>query len=336
MRRLALEQYFRMKYHGGVYRYTVWGSKLKNALVGMATNWRLGLGFSLVTAIMWAGLPIALKVVLGEMDSITVTWYRFSLSALIALFWYGRRSVEAIRRLCSQPLWPFTGLAVVGLLSNYIFYLVGLDHTTAEAAQILIQLAPLMLLVGSVLIFKEPFSALQWLGVVTFTIGLVLFFHHRLRTLASVEESYLLGMAALLLAAATWAAYGLAQKQLLKHVSSNDLLLLIFIAGSLCFLPASSPNQIQQLDGLEFLMLVFVALNTIIAYGCLGKAMTVWDSSRVSATITLTPLLTLFLVFLSNSLYPGFVQTEPLDWLNWAGAVMVVGGSTLAALGGRL
>ncbi|MEH6567489.1 MAG: DMT family transporter [Halioglobus sp.] len=301
----------------------------------MVTNWRLGLGFSLVTAIMWGGLPIALKVVLGEMDSITVTWYRFSLSALIAIFWYGRRSAEAIRRLLSRPLWPFTGLAVAGLLANYIFYLIGLDHTTAEAAQILIQLAPLMLLVGSVWLFKEPFSALQWLGVAAFTTGLVLFFHHRLRSLASEDESYLLGMAFLLLAAITWAAYGLAQKQLIKHVNANDLLLLIYIAGSVCFLPAASPNQIQNLDRVGLLMLAFASLNTIIAYGCFGKAMTHWESSRVSATISLTPLLTLFFVFLSNILYPGFIQTETLDWLNWAGAVLVVGGSTLAALGNR-
>ena len=187
----------------------------------MSTNWRLGLSFSLVTAIMWGALPIALKVVLGEMDSITVTWYRFSISAAIALAWYGRRSVGAIKRLLSRPLWPFTLLAVAGLLTNYIFYLIGLDHTTAEAAQILIQLAPLMLLVGSVWFFKEPFSAAQWLGVIAFTVGLLLFFHHRLRTLASIEESYLLGLFVLLLAAITWAGYGLAQKYLLKYVNQR-------------------------------------------------------------------------------------------------------------------
>jgi drug/metabolite transporter (DMT)-like permease len=302
----------------------------------LLTNWKLGLGFSLVTAIMWGGLPIALKVILGEMDSITVTWYRFSISAMIAVFWYGRRSVGSIKRLFSPPLWPFTLLAVSGLLVNYVFYLMGLDHTTAEAAQILIQLAPLLLLVGSVWLFKEPFSRLQWLGVMAFTLGLLLFFHHRLRTLASLDESYLLGLLLLILAAITWAGYGLAQKQLLKHVSANDLLLLIYIAGSLCFLPASSPSQVLQLDGLGLVMLAFAALNTIIAYGSFGIAMTYWEASRVSAIITLAPLLTLFLVFLSNALYPGFIQTEALDWLNWLGAGLVVGGSTLAALGNRL
>jgi drug/metabolite transporter (DMT)-like permease len=302
----------------------------------MPTDWRLGLGFSLLTAVLWGGLPIALKVVLGEMDSITVTWYRFSISALIALLWYGRRSIDAIKRLLTPPLWPLTLLAIAGLLANYIFYLIGLDHTTAEAAQILIQLAPLMLLLGSVWLFKEPFSAAQWLGVIAFTAGLLLFFHHRLQTMASMDERYLLGLLSLVLAATTWAGYGLAQKRLLKHVGANDLLLLIYIAGALCFLPASSPGQILQLDGLGLGMLAFASLNTIIAYGSFGLAMTHWEASRVSAAITIAPLLTLLFVYLSNSFYPGYIQTEAMDWLNWLGAVLVVGGSTLAALGNRL
>ena len=301
----------------------------------MPTNWRLGLGFSLITALMWGGLPISLKAVLGDMDSITVTWYRFSLSALIALLWYGHRSGAAIRRLLSPPLLPLTLLAVSGLLANYIFYLLGLAGTTAEAAQIMIQLAPLLLLIGSVWLFKEPFSPLQWLGVIAVSTGLLLFFHHRLRTLASVDDSYLLGLLLLVLAAITWAAYGLAQKQILKQVSANDLLLLIYLAGTLCFLPASSPQQIFLLDGVGLGMLAFASLNTIIAYGCFGLAMTRWEASRVSATITLAPLFTLLFVYLANALYPGYIQTEPLDWLNWLGAILVVAGSTLAALGNR-
>ena len=302
----------------------------------MSTNWRLGFGFSLLTAVMWGGLPIALKVVLGEMGSITITWYRFSVSAVIALLWYGHRSADGARRLLSRPLWPLTLLALTGLLLNYIFYLVGLDLTTAEAAQVLIQLAPLMLLLGSVWLFKEPFSYLQWLGVLGFTVGLVLFFHHRLRVLASLDDSYLLGLFLILLAGVTWAGFGLAQKQLLKHVSASELLLLVYITGTLCFFPAATPGQITLLDGSGLLILAFVSLNTIIAYGAFGQAMTHWEASRVSATITIAPLLTLFFVFLCNAWYPGLIQTEPLDWMNWLGALLVVGGSTLAALGNRI
>lgn len=301
----------------------------------MPSNWRLGLGLSLVTAIMWGGLPIALKAVLTDMDSITVTWYRFSLSALIALFWYGHRSGDGLKRLLSKPLWPLSLLAVGGLLANYILYLLGLDQTTAEAAQILIQLAPLLLLLGSVFLFKEAFSALQWLGVAAFSSGLLLFFHHRLRALAVTDDSYLLGLLLVALAGVTWAIYGLAQKQLLKSVSANDLLLLVYLSGTLCFLPASSPKQVFQLDSLGLAMLAFASLNTIIAYGCFGLAMTHWEASRVSASITTAPLFTLLLVFLVNSLYPGYIETEALDGLNWFGALLVVMGSIVAALGNK-
>ena len=299
------------------------------------TNWRLGLGFSLITALMWGGLPISLKAVLGDMDSMTVTWYRFSLSALIALLWYGRSSGTAFKHLFSKALWPLTLLAVGGLLVNYIFYLLGLDRTTAAAAQIIIQLAPLCLLVGSVLIFKEKFSTLQWMGVIAFSLGLLLFFHHRLRTMVGTDESYLLGLVLLVLAAISWAIYGLAQKQLMKTVSTNQLLLLIYISGTLCFLPAAEPAQILQLDGLGLGMLLFASLNTIIAYGCFGMAMTHWEASRVSATITLAPLFTLLFVHMTNIVAPNYIQTEPLDWLNWLGALLVVSGSTLAALGNK-
>ncbi|MFK8048631.1 MAG: DMT family transporter [Halioglobus sp.] len=299
----------------------------------MPSNWKLGLGFSLVTAIMWGALPIALKVVMGEMDTITLTWYRFCVSALIAMVWYGRRSATAIKYLLSRPLVPLTLVAVLGLLANYILYLVSLNNTSAEAAQILIQIAPLLLLLGSVWLFKEPFSSQQWLGVVAFTIGLGLFFHHRLRALASLEESYLLGIFAMLLASLFWAGYGLAQKKLIKHVNANDLLLLIYIAGTLCFLPAAAPLQIVKLDSIGLGMLAFAALNTIVAYGSFGIAMTHWEASRVSAVITLSPLLTLLFIFFINTLYPGFIQTESLDWLNWVGATLVVGGSVLASMG---
>jgi drug/metabolite transporter (DMT)-like permease len=285
---------------------------------------------------MWGGLPVALKFILGEVDSITVTWFRFCVSAAIALLWYGRGSLVAVRRLLSRPLWPLTMLAITGLLANYILYLLGLDHTTAEAAQILIQLAPLLLIIGSVWLFKEPFCALQWLGVMAFTAGLLLFFHHRLQALDKLEGDYLAGLLLLLLAAVTWAIYGLSQKEIIKHVSAKDLLLLVYIAGTICFLPASSPGRVAQLDGIGLAMLAFASLNTIIAYHSFGKAMTYWEASRVSAVITIAPLLTLLFVFLSNALYPGFMQTEPLDWINWLGAAMVVGGSTLAALGNRI
>jgi drug/metabolite transporter (DMT)-like permease len=298
----------------------------------LANHWQLGLGLSLVTALMWALVPIALKGLLTQMDATTITWYRFSVSALIAMLWYGFRSGPALKRLLSRRHIILTAIACAGLLGNYLSYVIGLDYITASAAQMVIQLAPLLLLLGSVILFKERLSYWQWLGVATFSGGLLLFFHHRLADFRTLEPRYLIGTGMLVLSAIAWAAYGLAQKKLLRFENSNVILLLVYISGTLCYLPLANPSQIMQLNSLQLGLLGFVSLNTIVAYSCFGMAMSCWQASRVSATITLSPVFTLLFVELLSLWKPDYMVTEPLDWLSWLGGLLVVLGSGVAAL----
>lgn len=298
----------------------------------MTTNWKLGLGFTLLTVLMWGLLPVALKVVLTVMDPITISWYRFSLSALIALLWYGHRRVDELTALWSPGNRRLTAIAVGGLLCNYLLYIWGLDHVTPGAAQILIQLAPLLLLIGSVFLFKEGFSAVQWLGVAALTLGMLLFFHQRLTNIVFTSGEYLIGIALIIVAAITWAFYGLAQKRLMAAHNAKDLLFLICIAGTVLLLPLSRPQQISTLDATELALLVFCGLNTIIAYGAFGLAMSYWQASRVSAVLPIAPLLTLLFSAGLNHWQLLAIPTEALDWLSSVGALLVVAGAAVAAL----
>lgn len=298
----------------------------------MTTNWKLGLGFSLITAIMWGLLPLGLKIVLDSMDPVTISWYRFSLSAAIALLWYGYKSGPALKALISSHHRILSLAAVLGLISNYLLYMWGLDNITPGAAQILIQLAPLMLLIGSVVIFKERFSGRQWLGVACLSGGLVLFFHLRLTSTIFTGEAYLAGIALIIGAAVFWSIYGLAQKQLLLEHHTKDILLLICLAGTLLLWPLAEPQQISNLNGTELALLIFCGVNTIIAYGAFGLAMSYWEVSRVSAIITIAPLLTLLFTFLVNRWQPAAIPAEPLDWLSYFGALLVVSGAAVVAL----
>lgn len=271
---------------------------------------------------------------LAHLDAITITWFRFSAAALIAALWYGRRSVGAIKRLLSPSNLPLTFLTVAALLINYVLFVYGLSFITAPAAEIIINTSPLLLLLGSILFFKEAFSPRQWFGVLLFSVGMLLFFHHRLRDLVSTEPDYIFGLAIVFLAGVLWACYGMGQKVILRKEKANDLLLLIYIAGSLVYLPFTSPLGIVEFDGLLWAILLFASLNTIIAYGSFGIAMSNWDASRVSAVITIAPLITLSFGWFMNSVWPGSVHVEPLDALNWLGGLLVVVGSTIAALSG--
>jgi drug/metabolite transporter (DMT)-like permease len=298
----------------------------------MNTNWKLGLGFTLLTVLMWGLLPIALKVVLEVMDPVTISWYRFSLSALIALMWYGYKRLGEVKALLIPPNWRLTAVAVGGLLCNYLLYIWGLDHITPGAAQILIQLAPLLLLIGSVILFKEGFSAAQWMGVIVLSVGMLLFFHQRLTNLVLTSDDYLTGILLIVGAAVTWAFYGLAQKKLMAAHNAKDLLFLICVSGTVLLLPISEPQQIRALNSTELALLLFCGLNTIIAYGSFGLAMSYWQSSRVSAVLPIAPLLTLLIAAGLNHWQWMDIPTEPLDWLGSFGALLVVAGAAVAAL----
>lgn len=298
----------------------------------MTTNWKLGLGFSLVTVCMWGLLPLALKAILVVMDPVTNTWYRFFISSIIALLWYGHRRGARLKGLLDAKSWRLTTIAVAGLLCNYLLYIWGLDHINPGAAQILIQLGPLLMLIGSVVLFKERFSALQWLGVAVLIVGMLLFFHQRFSNLVLTSDTFLAGVGLIIAAAVTWSVYGLAQKKLLVEHDAKDVLFLICLAGTVLLWPLSEPQQIRDLNATQLAILVFCGLNTIIAYGSFGLAISYWQSSRVSAVLPLAPLLTLAFTFGLNHWHLADIPAEPMDWLSSLGALLVVGGAAVAAL----
>ena len=213
-----------------------------------------------------------------------------------------------------------------------MLYIWGLNHITPGAAQILIQLAPLLFLVGSVVLFKERFLGVQWLGVLVLIAGMLLFFHQRLTDVVVTSEAYLTGVVLIIGAAIAWSIYGLAQKKLHAAHNAKDILFLICITGTILFWPLGEPQKILTLEPFAIGLLIFCGLNTIIAYGSFGLAMSYWESSRVSAILPLAPLLTLIFASALNYWTTAGIPTEPLDWLSILGALLVVCGAAIAAL----
>ena len=141
---------------------------------------KLGLALTLTTAACWGVLPIALKLALQGMDSVTITWYRFTVAALVLGTILAVTGGLPTLHSLSRRIWLLLALATAGLTGNYVLYLVALSHTTPSVAQIVIQLAPVFLLLGGLIVFRERFSARQWAGFALLMLGLALFFNRRL------------------------------------------------------------------------------------------------------------------------------------------------------------
>jgi len=295
-------------------------------------RWRLGLCLSLLTVFMWGLLPIALQITLERMDGCTITWYRFMASAvLLGCYLALRRGLPGLRGQGSIVL-ILLAVATLGLGGNYVLYILGLSYTSAGSAQVLIQLAPAMTMLGALVVFRERFAKVQWFGLFVLASGMALFFHDRLGEILGGAGDYSLGMILIFLAAVAWAIYALAQKQLLSVMSSAGVMLVVYVGSTLLLFPVASPQTLQNLGTLRLWLLVFSAFNTLIAYGAFSEALAHWEASRVNAVLSLTPIATLLMIHLGSALWPAVVASEPLSVLSGAGATLVVAGSMTIAL----
>jgi drug/metabolite transporter (DMT)-like permease len=220
---------------------------------------------------------------------------------------------------------------IAGLLltGNYGFYILGLEKTTAEATQVMIQLAPMLLLLASLWLFKEKFNPIQWLGFIGFTLGLLLFFERQLGQLLIEFGDYGLGLVFIIMSAIFWTGYAIIQKFLLNDFQSSETMLILYWIGSLAFLPLSDFSTLGQLNTLQWAALLFCGLNTLIAYGCFAEAMAHLEASRVSAIIAITPL---FTIAIAQLIPISDMQVEPLTGLSILGAILVVSGSIATAI----
>ncbi|MFT7398823.1 MAG: drug/metabolite transporter (DMT)-like permease [Rheinheimera aquimaris] len=200
----------------------------------------IGLSLALTTAILWGMLPIALKVLLDVLTANTITAVRFFAAAVMVGLWlWLSGKLPKLRLLLSKKAGSLMIIAVLGLLSNYIMYLSGLNYLSAETGQVVIQLAPFLMMLGGVVIFKEQLLLWQKVGAFSLVAGLLLFFNERLVQLLQYAGSETLGVLLVIAAAVTWAAYALAQKQLLMHYSSKQIMYLLYVAGTVAFIPVS-------------------------------------------------------------------------------------------------
>ena len=295
-------------------------------------RWVYGFLLTLLTAFLWGILPIKLKQVLQVMDPITVTWFRLIVAGS-CLFVYLALTKRLPRRSVLGPKGGWlVGMAVCGLVGNYVLYLVGLKRLSPGTAQLVVQMGPIFLMIASVFVFKERFSRGQVLGLFVLIAGFGLFFNQRLEELLTSLGAYTAGVLTILLATSIWVFYALGQKQLLTVWNSLQVMMVIYLTCALLLTPWAHPLEALDLSPLQAWLLLACCMNTLVAYGAFAEALAHWEASRVSATLALTPLVTFVAVALAAWLWPAYVQAEEINALGYAGALVVVLGSATVAL----
>ena len=279
---------------------------------------------------MWGVLPVALHQVTPTIGPATSTFFRFFISALLLTpYLLITQKKHNGHKLKSKKLALQIIAAGILLTGNYGFYILGLEKTSAEATQVLIQVAPMLLLLAGLWIFKEQFSSSQWLGFIGFALGLILFFERQLSQLLVEFSDYGVGLLFIILSAIFWTGYAIIQKFLLNDFQSSETMLIFYWIGSLVFLPLSDFSAMGQLSAIQWTAVLFCGINTLIAYGCFAEALAHLEASRVSAIIAITPL---FTIAIAQLVPISGMPVEPLTALSVLGAILVVSGSITTAV----
>lgn len=299
-------------------------------------RWLLGFLLASITTCFWSTAPIALSLLIDRMDAPTTTFYRFAaVSVMLGAVLAAKGMLPPMRRLISGSRVWLVLIAGAGLTGNFAIYQCTLDHIPPGTAQLVMQVAPFLVLIGSVLVYREPFSGIQFVGLGLLSAGLLLFFNQRLSEFSGSSSGYLIGTTLILLAAVSWTSCVLTQKQLLTICAAPSLMLVLYSTGAVLMLPLSTLAQIRNLSGEQSIVLGYCIANMLISYTCFAEALQHWESSRVSMVVCTSPLLTLALSHPASLIWPGRIMPDNLNILGVSGAIVVVSGSMLCAFGGQ-
>lgn len=292
-----------------------------------------GVLFATITALLWAILAIALKVILKELPPITVSWFRFALAFLFLFIYYlifDRKKIDIVRK---PPLFALIAGLFLGL--NYLGFIFGIYYTTPIVAQIFIQLGPVLLAFSGFLLFHEKISIRQGIGLVIVLIGLVIFYNEKILLVTQGLNVFKTGVLWLIFGAITWASYAIFQKKAVVLYDPMQLNLVIFGLPTLLLIPFVSFKLFASIDLNSWLILLFLGLNTLISYISLAYALKYLEANKISVIITLNPILTIILVYILSKSNVSWIDPEGFSLLTLLGSFTVLTGVILAVINGN-
>lgn len=283
-----------------------------------------GILYAMTAAFIWGLLAISLKVALDYVPPLTIVWVRFTIAFTILWVVLFLKEKSALQVLRKPPLYAI--IAAIALAGNYIGYIKGLDLTTPSNAQIIIQLAPLMLIVVGLIIYKERINLLQGLGFITAIAGFVVFYRDQISQLLVSTDHYNLGITWVIGAALAWVVFASLQKGLVQKYHAQGLNLLIYLVPAILMIPLVDFGALASLSLALWGLMLFLGLNTLLAYGAIAEAFRFLPANKVGIIVTLNPIITIVTMALLSVVGVDWIEPERISVYGFTGAALILAG----------
>ena len=290
-------------------------------------NHTKGIIYAIVTAFFWGFLAIALKIANRKVDPVTIVWFRFFVAFIMLSAWLIFKNRDSFSLLVRPPL--LLVFAALALSWNYMGYMLGIHYTTPSNAQLFIQSGPLILATAGFVLFKEQLKARQLLGFLVAIFGFFFFYRDQLSAFFESQGSYRTGILFTISGAVAWSIYAILQKKLVLKHPVDSLNLFLFGLPAILYLPFVKITPLFDLHWSWWLLLVFLGINTLVAYTCMANALKYTEANKVSIILILNPMITFIVMGILTELNVSWIKHERFSLVTLLGATIVFAGAIL-------
>lgn len=275
-----------------------------------------GVLLAVCASVLWGTVPIAGTIALGGITAPALSSLRLLLAAVFLAAFLRARGAPLPR---PTPIVAFAGLCLAG---NYLAYMWGLERAGPATSQVLIQTAPLFLVVLGVAVLGERPKRRQYTGGAVALVGVFLVAWQP----GAGSPKRTAGVLLILLAALTWAAYAAAHSRIGRERASGPSMMWIFLLAGLLILPVTGVEAARRPDGVHVAAIAYLCVNTVLAYWSFAECVRHIRASVAAVILTLQPVVTLLLLVGLNAMDQGRVPYEDLTAGKVGGAALVVTG----------
>lgn len=257
----------------------------------------------IVQTLIASGTHIVAKVVVEDVDPVTLTFLRSMIAAtgLLIIFLIREKRIRIER--ADRLKMIFLGALAIPL--NQFAFLIAIGLTTPSNASLFYATTPVFVMIFSAMLFQERTLFFAKLGVVIGFAGIAAVIFERGIDFSS---AYTIGNLIMIVAVSAWGLYTVLGRPLVLKYGSFHVSALSMIIGAVLFIPVGIVSAIRfdyATIGLEHLYgLLYLGIGTsIVAYFLWYYALGRIESTRVAVFTYLQPVVTTILaVIILNQL----------------------------------
>lgn len=281
------------------------------------------------TTLFWGGNFVLGRAVSADIPPIALAWWRWILAGAIILP-FAARGLWQSRADIRQHWRYLLAVSVLSVTCFNTFVYLGLQTLPASNAVLVLSSAPVMILAFSWLLFREPVTARQGLGMVLSLGGvLVIIAQGRPDQLGAVVDGGA-GNLWILVAVASWSLYSVLLRRRPAGFNGTVFFALTVVLGWLMLTPAfiwehAVQGRVLVFNSTALLSIGYVGIfASVLAFLFWNRGVELLGPNRAGYFIHLIPVWALLLATL--------LLGERLLAFHWVGMVLIFSGIALATL----